>query len=55
MTAMADPMQIPHGVLSPVARRRSPTTGYRFRWWAVAAVVFLLVYGSIYALVGAVT
>ena len=49
-------MQIPHGVLSPVARRRrGATTGYHLRWWAFAAVVFLLIYGSIFVLVGALT
>jgi hypothetical protein len=52
---MADPMQIPHGVLSPAARRRGSTTGYHVRWWAVAAVVFLLIYGSIFVLFGALT
>ena len=54
-TRMADPMHIPHSVLSPVARRRGPTTGYHVRWWAVAAIVFLLIYGSIFVLIGAVT
>jgi hypothetical protein len=55
LTPMADPMQIPHGVLSPVAKRRGSTTGYHVRWWAVAAVVFLLIYGSIFVLVGTLT
>jgi hypothetical protein len=52
---MDNPMQIPHGVLSPVARRRGSTAGYRARWWAVAAIVFLLIYGSLFVLVGALT
>ena len=54
-TPMADPMQIPHGVLSPVARRRGSTAGYHARWWAVAAIVFLLIYGSLFVLVGTFT
>jgi hypothetical protein len=52
---MADPMQIPHGVISQAARRRGSTTGHHLRWWAAAAVVFLLIYGSIFVLVGALT
>ena len=52
---MADPMQIPHGVLSRAPRRRGPTMGYRLRWWAAAALVFLLIYGTIFLLVGMLT
>ncbi len=47
---MADPIQIPQGVLSPVARRRGSRARYNVRWWAVAAAVFLLIYGSIFVL-----
>ncbi len=53
--SMADPIQIPRSVLTPVTRRRGPRARYNVRWWAVAAVLFLLIYGSIYVLVGAVT
>jgi hypothetical protein len=49
---MADPMQIPPGVLSPVTRR-PVARGRGLRWWAVAAVVFLLIYGTIFVLIGA--
>ena len=53
---MADPMQIPHSVLLvPTARRRRSSAGYHLRWWAVAAVLFLVVYGTIFLLVGALT
>ena len=52
---MADPTQIPPGVLLPVARRRRSTAGYHVRWWAVAAVLFFLVYGAIFLVVGAIT
>ena len=56
LTAMADPIQIPHSVLlSPVARRRRSTAGYHVRWWAVAAVLFFIIYGSIFVLIGALT
>ena len=55
-TEMPDPMQTPHSVLlAPVARRRRSTAGYHARWWAGAAVLFFLVYGSIFVLVGAFT
>jgi hypothetical protein len=56
LTMMADPMQIRHSVLlAPVARRRRSTAGYHARWWAVAAVLFFLVYGSIFVLVRVIT
>jgi hypothetical protein len=56
LTVMADQMQIPHSVLlAPVARRRRSRAGYHARWWAVAAVLFFLIYGSIFVLVGAIT
>jgi hypothetical protein len=53
---MADPMQIPHSVLmAPAARRRRSTTGYHVRWWAVAAVLFFVLYGSMFVLIRALT
>ncbi len=55
LTLMADPMRIPHSVLLPVARRRRSTAGYHVRWWAVAAVLFFLIYGAIFLVVGAIT
>jgi hypothetical protein len=52
---MADPVQIRSSVLlSPVARRRR-AAAYSVRWWATAAVVFLLIYGSIFVLIGVIT
>jgi hypothetical protein len=50
---MADPIQIPHGVLSPVTRHHASTRARGLRWWALAAVVFLLIYGTIFALIAA--
>jgi hypothetical protein len=29
--------------------------GYRVRWWAAAALVFLLIYGTIFVVVGMLT
>ena len=46
---MADPMQIPHSVLiATTARRRRPTMVYSVRWWLVAAILFFIIYGSIF-------
>jgi len=55
LALMADPMQMRQSVLlSPVARRRRPAA-YSIRWWAAAALIFLLIYGSIFVVIGVLT